>query len=144
MKKHTLSLIAGAVFLCCGGGLRAAAQDIVRVQVPFDFQVNGQQLKAGEYIIKRDSQEPRRLLIQSTEGKTRVIVNTIPHRLSKDPSRASLLFRSYGEQRFLAEVRVAGNEDGYALTKSKAERRLAQIAEAKTIHAISNGATTDK
>src|SRR5574341_222895 len=125
MKKHTLSLIAGAVFLLCGG-LPAAARDIVKVQVPFDFQVNGQQLKAGEYIIERDSQAPKRLYIQPSERKLLVIVNTIPHRLSKDPSRTSLLFRSYGEQHFLAEVQVAGNEDGYALIKSKAERELAR------------------
>ncbi|MGH9838492.1 MAG: hypothetical protein ACREEM_06895 [Blastocatellia bacterium] len=131
MKKQTLSLIAGAVFLCCCAGLRAAAQHTVRVQVPFDFQVNGQQLKAGEYVIRRDSREPRRLLIQTAEGKTRVIVDTILHRLSKDPSQTSLLFRSYGEQHFLSEVRVAGNENSYALIRSKAERELARMAEAK-------------
>ncbi len=137
MKKQMLSLIAGAALLLCGG-LVAAARDIVKVQVPFDFQVNGQQLKAGEYIIERDSQEPRRLMIQSTDGKTRVIVNTIPHRLSKNPSRTSLLFQSYGEQHFLAEVRVAGNGDSYAFIKSKAERELARMAEAKPAGATTN------
>jgi hypothetical protein len=129
MKKHTLSLIAGTVFLLCGG-LPAVAQDIVKVQVPFDFQVNWQQLKAGEYTIKRDPQEPRRLTIQSSGRKVWVVVNTIPHRLSKDPTQPSLLFRSYGEQHFLAEVWVTGNKDGYALIKSKAERRLARMAKA--------------
>jgi hypothetical protein len=104
---------------------------MVRAQVPFDFQVNGQLLPAGDYIIKRDSQEPKRLLILSSEQKLMVIINTIPHSLSKSPARTSLLFRSYGKQHFLAEVRVAGNEYGYALIKSKAERRLAQAAEAK-------------
>jgi len=131
MKKQMLSLIAGAVLLLCYGGLPVAAHDTVRVQVPLDFQVNGQLLPAGDYIIKRDSQEPKRLLIQSPERKLMVIVNTIPHSLSKFPARTSLLFRSYGEQHFLAEVRVAGNENGYALIKSKAERKLAQAAEAK-------------
>jgi hypothetical protein len=139
MKKHTLSLIAGTVFLLCNG-LVASARDMVKVQVPFDFQVNGRELKAGEYIIERDSQEPRRLLIQSTEGKTLVIVNTMLRRLSKDPSRTSLLFQSYGEQHFLAEVRVAGNEYGYTLIKSKAERKLARMAEAE---AKPGGATTN-
>ena len=137
MKKHTLSLIAGTVFLLCNG-LVASARDIVKVQVPFDFQVNGRELKAGEYIIERDSQEPRRLLIQSTKGKTLVIVNTILRPLSKDPSRTSLLFQSYGEKHFLAEVRVAGNEYGYTLIKSKAELKLARMAETK-----SGGATTN-
>jgi uncharacterized protein (TIGR03437 family) len=123
-------LIAGAALLLCGR-LPAAAQGIVRAQVPFDFQVNGQQLKAGEYIIIRDSQEPRRLLIHSSEWKLMVIINTIPHRLSKAPTQTSLLFQSYGGQYFLAEVRVEGNEDSYALVKSKAERKLARLAEAK-------------
>lgn len=131
MKKQLLSLIAGAVLLLCGGALPVAAHDTVRVQVPFDFQVNGQRLSAGDYIIKRDSQNPKCLRIYSSEGKVLAIVNTIPHRLSKDPTRPSLLFRSYGEQHCLAEVRVAGNEDSYALVKSKAERKLARVADTK-------------
>lgn len=76
-----------------------------------------------------------------------VIANTIMRRLPKNPARTNLLFRSYGEKRFLAEVQVSGNGEGYAFIKSKAERRRAQIAEAKTLHAtraISNDATTDK
>lgn len=33
-----------------------------------------------------------------------VIANTIMRRLPKNPARTNLLFRSYGEKRFLAEV----------------------------------------
>jgi hypothetical protein len=38
----------------------------------------------------------------------------------------NMVFRKYGERQFLAEVRLVGHGDGFALIKSKAERQLAQ------------------
>jgi len=149
MKKQTLYRIAVSVLFLFFGRLPASAlspEYLITVQVPFEFQVNGKLLPAGEYVIKRDPQMPQLLLIQCPEQNIWVTVHTIPHSLSGQPARTSLTFKQYGEKRFLSEVKVLGRGDGYALIKSKAERRLARIAEAKTIHAtraIPNSATTN-
>jgi hypothetical protein len=128
MKKQMLSFIAGAMLLLCVGRLPAAAQDMATVQIPFDFQVHEQLLPAGKYVVKRDPQSPQWLLIQSLDRKrqARVLVNTIPHQLPGYPARTSMVFRKYGERQFLAEVRLVGHGDGFALIKSKAERQLEQ------------------
>jgi len=143
MKKQTLYRIAVSALFLCSGRLPASAQSheyLIRVQVPFEFQAGGKLLPAGKYVIRRASQSPSFLLIQCLDQNIWAAVHTIPHSLSKAPTRTSLTFNKYGEKCFLSEVKVLERESGYALIKSKAERRLAQIAEAKTIHAISNGA----
>ncbi len=146
MNKQTLYRIAVSVLFLLFGSLPASAQSQeygMTFQVPFDFQVNEKLLPAGKYVIKRDPQMPKFLQIQSTEQNILVIVNTIPLTLSKQPTRTSLTFKRYGKKRFLSEMKVLGREDGYALFKSKTERRLAQIAESKTIQAVPNSAATN-
>lgn len=146
MKKQTLYHIAVLVLFLCFGRLPASAQSLeylMTIQVPFEFQVNEQLLPAGKYVIKRDPQTPQLLLIQSTEQNIGVTVHTIPHSLPEYPTRGSLTFQEYDEKHFLSEVKLLGRGDGYALIKSKAERRLAQIAKATTTHTIPNGATTN-
>jgi len=138
MKKQTLYHIAVLVLFLFFGSLTASAHPefLMTVQVPFDFQVNEKLLPAGKYEIQRDPQNPRILVIQNPEQKIWVTFHTIPHSLSKKPAQTSLLFTEYCAKRFLSEVKVLGREDGFALTKSKAERRLAQIEKATPIHAI--------
>jgi hypothetical protein len=146
MKKQTLYRIAISVLFLLFGGLPASAQSsqyLMTIQIPFEFQVNEKQLPAGKYVIRRDQQTPQLLLIQCPEQNIWMAVHTIPHSLSEQPSRGSLIFKDYGEKRFLSEVKLLGRRDGYALIKSKAERRMAQITETKTIHATPKGATTD-
>ncbi|MGH9851117.1 MAG: hypothetical protein ACREBD_14860 [Blastocatellia bacterium] len=113
------------------------------IQIPFDFQVGAKLLPAGKYVIKRDPQTPQLLLIQGAEQNTLVTVHTITLDLSQEPARPGLTFRGYGKQRFLAEVKILGRGVSYALLKSKAERRLARLAEAKAIYTTTNCATTD-
>jgi hypothetical protein len=54
------------------------------------------------------------------------------------PNRPNLIFRKYGEKRFLAEVRVVGREDGYELIKSKEEQSLTARTEVKNIRVMAN------
>lgn len=130
MKKQTLSFIVGAMLLLCLGRLPAAAQDVGTVQIPFDFQVREQLLPAGKYAVKRDRQAAAWLLIQSLDGKRGVFVHIIPRTLPDYPTETGMVFRKYGGRRFLAELRLAGLLDGFALIKSKAERQSANVARA--------------
>jgi len=146
MKKQTLYYIAVVALFLFIGRLPASAvspEYLMTVQVPFEFQVNEKLLPAGNYVIKRDPQTPQILMIQCPEQNIWATVHTIPHSLSEGTVRTSLIFKEYDEKYFLSEVRVLGRGDGYALTQSKAERRLAQIAKAKTSRAVPNSATAN-
>jgi hypothetical protein len=146
MKKQILFCIAASFLLLVIGRSPASAGSLgylMKAQIPFDFQVSGKRLPAGKYLIKLDPLMPQLLLIECPEQNIWVIVHTIPRNLSKNPARASLIFRGYDEKYFLSEVRVLGRGDGYALIRSKAERRLAQIAKEKTSRTIPNGIASE-
>ncbi len=113
------------------------------IQIPFDFQVNDELLPAGKYDIKRDPQMPQVLLIRCADRNISVMVHVISLNLSKEPTRTSLTFKEYGGKHFLSEVKVLERAIGYTLTRSKAEHKLAKLAEAKTIRTISKGSSTN-
>lgn len=141
MKKQTFTQIAVAIlflFLCSLPAYAQSLENLMTVQIPFEFQVGEKSLPAGKYVIKRDSQLPKLLQIQCPERKISVTVYTIPLNLPKEPTRTSLTFTEYGEKHFLSEVKIWGRDLGYALTKSKTEHRLAQNLGSKTIRTIPN------
>lgn len=139
LKKQTFYRIAVSVLFLFFGSLPAFAQsleNLMTVQVPFDFQVGEKTFPAGKYVIKRDPQTPQLLQIHCPERNIAVIVYTITLNLPKESARTSLTFKEYGEKHFLSEVRVVGRGVGYELTRSKAEHQLARKTEPKTLHAI--------
>lgn len=142
MKKQTLYCIAVSILFLLFGRLSASAQsleNLMSVQVPFDFQVGEKLLPAGKYVIKRDPQLPKLLLIHSTEQNILAAAYTITLDLPKEPARTSLTFAEYGGKHFLSEVKVQGRGVGYALPKSKIEHSLAKLSGPKSIRAIPNG-----
>ncbi|MDX2032166.1 MAG: hypothetical protein SF339_15945 [Blastocatellia bacterium] len=133
MKKLPLCRFAlTALFLFLGAASTPAQslEKLLTIQVPFDFQIGDKALPAGEYVVQRDPQMPQHLQIQCPRRNLSVIVFTFPLTLAKPLTRPSLTFKEYGDKRFLTEVRVAKYGYGYALTKGKAERRLAQAVKA--------------
>ena len=127
MMKQTIQRIATQVRCHFLGKQPASAQsdeNLMTIQVPFDFLVNEKLLPAGQYVIKRSPQTPQILLILCPERNIRVAVQSILHSRSKQPRRTSLVFKEYGKERFLSEVNVLGREDRYVLIKSKAECRM--------------------
>lgn len=134
MKKQAFYRHAAAVLLLLCASLAASAHDFaMRVEIPFAFEAGGKTLTAGKYVINRDPQMPQFLRVQSAEGKGTAVVLTIPRRLSQERDEGSLLFKGYGAKRFLAEIRMPGREEGYALIPSKAERELARTAKAQPL-----------
>lgn len=133
MKNSMLYVIAMAVLAVICGARTTSAQSLetlLTIKAPFEFQVGDKLLPAGQYTIKRDRQTPQLLMLQGAEQRTLVVVQTIVRELWQEPARSGLSFKSYGEQHFLAEVRVVGRGVSYALIPSKAERRLARLTEA--------------
>lgn len=137
MKKTMFYSVAMSMFVlfCCS--LPVSAQSLERLataRIPFDFQAGEKRLPAGEYTIKRDPQMSGFLVLEGPRQQIMVPVYTFPLHQSKKPSSPRLIFREYQGTHFLAEVKIAERDYGYALGKSKTERRLAK-------HSTSNDAS---
>ena len=144
MKKQVFFCLLAPILFLFFASVSVSAQsmeNLMTVQVPFDFQVGEKTLPAGRYVIKRDPQMPKLLLIQCPEKKILVATYTMTLSLPKEPARASLSFKEYQGKHFLAEVKLLGRGDGYVLARSKTEQKLAQSTKVNNIYATPNGAS---
>src|SRR5215472_6289606 len=82
-------------------------QQLMKVNVPFGFGVEGHSLPAGEYTVFTVTPE-RSIRIASTDGKHSAIVNTLPNYAGSPSESSRLVFRRYGDEYFLAQVWTAG------------------------------------
>ncbi len=133
MQKTILHRVAGIALILFFGTLTGLAQTqkgSMTIRIPFDFQISGEKLPAGKYTIKRDSQSPIVMLIQSSDRKNSVAFNTMPHYLPNKSAKSSLVFKEYNRNHYLSEVRFPGDGVGYARVESKAERKLAKADKA--------------
>jgi len=127
MKKNLMmtAVVVSLVFvsmLC----VNAMTSTVLKVNVPFAFQVGKASLPAGEYIveIQRASSASAlgtSLVIRTKDGKTRKMIGTRP--ASELNNGASLTFNKYSNTYFLANVDSYGV--GCELSKSRLEKELA-------------------
>ena len=114
-KAIRLLLTAG---LLLGASLVASAQDSVRVNVPFDFQVRGASFPAGAYTVTRlFDDDPFTLALQGSQGQR------IAFHVGLASTRqvgASLTFHRYGDSYYLGDVTTASGK--FHLPIAHAER----------------------
>lgn len=138
MKQQTIYqtiVVALALFFISISGSAQSVDTLMTVQVPFDFQVNGNQLPAGKYTFKRIPSMPNVLIIQGS-GLTATVMYAASSAPSEMDMDFTLSFNEYGDQRFLSEVKVTRRGYEYSLTKSKAERELRQTQTAHIIRLV--------
>jgi len=132
MRKNLMitAVVVSLVFvsmLC----VNAMSSTILRVNVPFAFQVGKATLPAGEYIVEIQratsaSALGTSLAIRTQDGKTYQTANSRPaHEVT---NRASLTFNKYSNTYFLANVGSYGV--GCELNKSRYEKEIATKAHA--------------
>ena len=128
MKKQILSiaatltlLIPMAIFGFAGLTGRVSAD------VPFNFMVDGKELKAGKYTVSRIStiNSLGALIIRSADSKQAANFN-VNGVTDKEEAQPRLVFHRYGNQYFLAQIFDGEGNQGYGLMKSKAEREAAK------------------
>lgn len=97
----------------------------IRVSIPFDFTVEGRTLPAGDYEVRRISDEPTGLLIQNVRRRRdEAMFQTEPRDERRVPNHSLLVFHRYGDSYFLSEVMTAGQETAEDLRPTRAERTL--------------------
>jgi hypothetical protein len=135
-KNLTMVLAVVSVVFASVMFVAAADSELLKVNVPFTFQVGKATLPAGEYIVEiqrasNASALGSALVVRTSDGKTYQMVSSRAARGVND--RAMLTFNKYSNTYFLAHVDSYGI--GCELSKSKAEKEIA--AKARAFEAVS-------
>ena len=123
MKKQIVFPLLTMVLLMAAGSANAqlGSAHAVRANVPFDYSVGDATMKAGSCTIKPAGNADA--LAIRCEGSETALVLT--RSVSSKPAAATkLVFRKYGEQYFLSQIWVEGDEPGAQLPKTRVEKEL--------------------
>ena len=128
MRKRVFSAALTCGLLAAIAAATAYAQMpgmTLRTRIPFDFNIRGKTLPAGDYEIQRINDQPDVLMISSLDDKhERVVFNTEPVQARKIPGRGVVEFHRYGDSYFLSEIFTGGEQTGRELNRSRQERDL--------------------
>lgn len=127
ISRSILSIFAGLVLLATLTAQSAAARtsSSLVVQIPFDFQVAGNRLPAGQYLIERStlfSAEGLSLRNVDKKHSAFVLTSTVKSNLRQSGSR--LVFNRYKGQYFLSQYWTSGEASGRELIKSERELNI--------------------
>lgn len=132
MKTRTL-VMAGVMALTVMASTRVArAQDLMVVNVPFDFVAGNTTLPAGEYSVKVSGPQNALLLIDRDDATAAVFLTSNAAVANEIQSESKLVFNRYGDHYFLSQVWTAGSSRGRQLRKSGREKEMAQTAKIET------------
>src|SRR5262249_23314281 len=112
MKRNLIATLALGLLLAAS----AHAQNAMKVNIPFDFVVNGHHMSAGEYRV--ETLGTARIAI-SIRGADKALALTLACTASEPALKSKLIFHPYGEEYFLEQLR----------TPAAAQRRRARDSE---------------
>ena len=122
MKRNLIAVLTLGLLLAAPALAQTAA---MKVDVPFDFIVNGKTLPAGEYRVDAMPTSSGTIAIRSTEQSAKIVALTNSCESLEAADTSKLVFHRYGNQYFLAQVWSLGNSEGRELPRSRAEREIA-------------------
>jgi hypothetical protein len=93
----------------------------LKVTIPFNFVVGNKELKAGDYVIE-SSLGTRALQFRSQDGNVEQIAFTVRIQTNETGNHERLLFCHYGDQYFLSQVWLSGDEGGLELRAGVLEK----------------------
>jgi hypothetical protein len=118
--KNAKWMLPVAVLLLSG---LMAAQSItsstVKANVPFEFMVGNKAMPAGDLAIRAINLDGRVLTISNFDAHTSTLAAT-SHMENQQPAESTqLLFKVYGDQRYLVGIRIEGSNWTYTLPESR-------------------------
>ena len=117
------SVLVLFVLLASGIGRAQSEAGIIKVSIPFDFNIGSHRFSAGEYSMKPLMQNMTSLRTRDGRVVTTITSNSVESR--SVPSSVKLIFNRYSERYFLSQIWEAGNEIGRELPRSSAEAEVA-------------------
>ncbi len=125
MKKNLATVMTGMiVVLALAFPTFAQHSGQMKVTVPFNFVVENDRLKAGDYTIERIANG--RLRIRNNDGSVSTIFLALPAQGTVTPEQAHFIFHRHGGEYFLAKIWTPGQETGWELIQGKLETELAK------------------
>lgn len=122
MKKQTLLLGLSLLLIATV----AYARDLnLKVNIPFDFVVNGATLPSGEYSLQGLA-VGNAISIRKADYTAKALTLGTRCESRKTSEKSKLVFHRYGNHYFLAQIWVAGDNAGEELPKSRLETEIAQ------------------
>lgn len=109
------ALIAGALVI--SGTTAFAQSQNMKTSVPFDFQVSGKTLPAGQYEIRRLAGEMAGWTMSNVESKQAVLLvsaHSVNPRPQAERAKGALVFRCAGESCALQSLYAPGAAAGHA------------------------------
>lgn len=121
MTKQSFVIVAALAFVLGIGTLTASAQgQVLKADIPFEFNVGKANLPAGEYVIKLpETGGARFITLQTAEGGARAVVLANPVSSKGAEIASGLVFVKAGNEYFLYQVHTEGREVGLEVIKSK-------------------------
>ncbi|MBL8190427.1 MAG: hypothetical protein JNK38_20590, partial [Acidobacteria bacterium] len=102
-------------------GIAAGLTTKVTADIPFDFNVGGKTLPAGKYTVAKGTTQGLLIIQDSEKGASAgVIAQTSTANMD---GKATLQFRRYGNQYFLASVSDGNNTNEIPVTKAERKTR---------------------
>lgn len=111
---------------------RSLSTSRITVNIPFDFIAVDKTLPAGEYTIERapNSDDHDLLMIRSTENHVAFFLAVEDANAPQTPTETRLIFNKIGDEYFLSQLWIAGNNTGREVPEPRAERVL-ELSEAR-------------
>jgi hypothetical protein len=122
--KYTLGALLGLMLALSAVPGHAQDEAKIKATIPFNFVVGNKELKAGDYVIE-SSLANNALRFRSEDGDVQQIAFTVPIETHRTGNHERLLFHHDGDQYFLSQVWLSGDEDGRELIPGVQEKAAA-------------------
>jgi hypothetical protein len=119
-KLRKLIQVAGIIAVCSAPMFAQNAVNLT-ASVPFAFNVGTRSLPAGDYRLYGQAGSPS-LNLRTADGAAGAIILTTNASRFNPPKQSKLVFRVYGNKRYLAGVWSAGIASGREMPKTAAEK----------------------
>jgi hypothetical protein len=146
MKRKVLRRLAlsGLLVLLVGGMVFAQSEPRIIANIPFAFFAGNMTYPAGQYTIDRpNSNDPDLLLIRSADNHVALFLNAQDIQARQMPDKSELVFDKIGNDYFLSQIWMAGEDTGREIPKPRAERELEKAA-VVTVQPASSEAQTSQ
>jgi hypothetical protein len=127
IKRLTILSLVSMFTLCAAVASANAQLSIpIRAKIPFDFSVGDKKLAAGQYTFSRLSgfADNKTMLVSSVDSSTRVFQLTLAARVQTPKNESILVFHKYGDQYFLEQIWLSGEQEGTQVSESRSERTI--------------------
>ena len=119
--KTTLRNIAMTIGLTAVlGSATLIAETTTQANIPFDFQITGKTVPAGEYIVNLGADQ-RMLVFRNVASGHSVMALVMPSKAGR-PETPKLIFRHNGERYKLESAWFGGVQGGYGPLRGKSDR----------------------